>query len=53
MTKNPTRRLGCNGNENQIRSHQFFKDLDWEALEMRKVKPPFRPRVVRFINVFN
>lgn len=46
MTKNPARRLGCTGNENQIRSHPFFKDLDWEALELRRVKPPFRPRVV-------
>lgn len=46
MTKNPARRLGCVGNENQIRNHLFFKDFDWEALEARKVKPPFRPRVV-------
>lgn len=48
MTKNPARRLGCSGNETQIRSHAFFKDLDWEALESRRVKPPFRPRVVSF-----
>lgn len=47
MTKNPARRLGCTAGEAQIRSHAFFKDLDWEALELRKVKPPFRPRVVR------
>lgn len=47
MTKNPARRLGCTGNENQIRSHPFFKDLDWAALELRRVEPPFRPKVVR------
>lgn len=46
MTKNPARRLGCSGNESQIRNHSFFKDLDWTALEERRVKPPFRPRVV-------
>lgn len=46
MTKNPARRLGCSGSENQIRNHPFFKELDWEALELRRVKPPFRPRVV-------
>lgn len=45
MTKNPARRLGCTGNENQIRSHAFFKDLDWEALEQRKVRPPFKPKI--------
>lgn len=46
MTKNPLRRLGCVGNDNQIRSHPFFKELDWAALELRKVEPPFRPKVV-------
>ncbi|XP_037038298.1 protein kinase C isoform X1 [Bradysia coprophila] len=45
MTKNPARRLGCTGNENQIRSHPFFKELDWTALELRRVEPPFRPKV--------
>jgi novel protein kinase C epsilon type len=47
MTKNPAKRLGCNSDgENHIRSHAFFKEMDWDALEQRKVKPPFRPRVV-------
>ncbi|XP_053658182.1 LOW QUALITY PROTEIN: protein kinase C-like [Anopheles marshallii] len=45
MTKNAAKRLGCTDGENQIRSHPFFKDMDWEALEQRKVRPPFRPRV--------
>ncbi|XP_035896199.1 protein kinase C isoform X2 [Anopheles stephensi] len=44
MTKNAAKRLGCTDGENQIRSHPFFKDMDWEALEQRKVRPPFRPR---------
>lgn len=48
MTKNPLRRLGCTGNENQIRNHAFFREFDWDALEARKVRPPFRPRVVCF-----
>lgn len=49
MTKNPSRRLGCvtsQGGEAAIRVHPFFKDIDWEALEARKVKPPFRPKIV-------
>ncbi|XP_055607744.1 protein kinase C [Uranotaenia lowii] len=45
MTKNAAKRLGCADGENQIRTHPFFKDMDWEALEQRKVRPPFRPRV--------
>lgn len=50
MTKNPARRLGCvvsQGVEAAIRIHPFFKEIDWEALEARKVKPPFRPKIVR------
>lgn len=46
MTKNVTRRLGCSGSEDEIKNHPFFKDFDWEALEQKKVRPPFRPRVV-------
>lgn len=38
MTKNPAHRLGCSGDESEIRSHVFFKDLNWEALEQRRVK---------------
>ena len=52
MTKNPARRLGCvtaQGGEAAIRSHPFFKDIDWEALGARKVKPPFRPKIVSAI----
>ncbi|CRK98781.1 CLUMA_CG012020, isoform A [Clunio marinus] len=45
MTKNPARRLGCTNGEDSIRKHLFFKDMDWDALEQRKVRPPFRPRV--------
>lgn len=49
MTKNPAKRLGCvasQGCEEAILHHAFFKDVDWEALEARKVKPPFRPKIV-------
>ena len=55
MTKNPARRLGCvveQGGESRIRSHGFFVDIDWEALEQRKVKPPFAPKIVSFYKIF-
>ncbi|XP_018346356.1 PREDICTED: calcium-independent protein kinase C-like isoform X2 [Trachymyrmex septentrionalis] len=48
MTKNPAKRLGCvaaDGGENAIRVQPFFKHLDWEALEARKVEPPIRPKI--------
>lgn len=55
MTKNPLRRLGCvqsQGSEDAIRAHPFFREIDWDALEARKVKPPFKPRIVSFLNIF-
>lgn len=49
MTKNVSRRLGCvasQGGEQAILDHPFFKEIDWVALEAKKVKPPFKPKIV-------
>jgi novel protein kinase C epsilon type len=54
MTKNPARRLGCvatQGGEVAIKGHSFFKEIDWDALEQRKVKSPFRPKIVSHVVV--
>uniref|UniRef100_A0A665V7I9 Protein kinase C n=1 Tax=Echeneis naucrates TaxID=173247 RepID=A0A665V7I9_ECHNA len=40
--RDPTRRLGIVGN---IRSHPFFKSINWPALERREIEPPFKPKV--------
>uniref|UniRef100_A0A3Q0R3F6 protein kinase C n=1 Tax=Amphilophus citrinellus TaxID=61819 RepID=A0A3Q0R3F6_AMPCI len=48
MTKNPAKRLGCvvsQGAEEAIKTHPFFREIDWVLLEQRKVKPPFKPRI--------
>uniref|UniRef100_A0A8C6WZG3 Protein kinase C n=1 Tax=Neogobius melanostomus TaxID=47308 RepID=A0A8C6WZG3_9GOBI len=40
--RDPTRRLGVVGD---IRTHQFFKTINWMALEKRQMDPPFKPKV--------
>lgn len=49
MTKDPAKRLGCvtsQGAEKAILVHPFFHEkIDWEAMEQRKVKPPFKPKI--------
>uniref|UniRef100_A0A6G1SA44 protein kinase C n=1 Tax=Aceria tosichella TaxID=561515 RepID=A0A6G1SA44_9ACAR len=56
MTKNVSRRLGCvasQGGEQAILDHPFFKDIDWVALEAKKVKPPFKPKIKNARDVSN
>eukprot|EP00475_Leptophrys_vorax_P007158 TRINITY_DN14533_c0_g1_i1.p1 TRINITY_DN14533_c0_g1~~TRINITY_DN14533_c0_g1_i1.p1 ORF type:complete len:850 (+),score=206.48 TRINITY_DN14533_c0_g1_i1:191-2740(+) len=43
LDPNPVRRLGARG-ANEIKSHPFFNNIDWDKLEHREVKPPFKPR---------
>uniref|UniRef100_A0A8B9QS01 Protein kinase C n=1 Tax=Anas platyrhynchos TaxID=8839 RepID=A0A8B9QS01_ANAPL len=42
FVREPERRLGSKGN---IRQHAFFREINWEALEERRIEPPFKPRV--------
>ena len=34
--------LAC---ETKIQSHPFFRDVDWQRIETRQIRPPFLPRV--------
>ena len=48
LHKHPGHRLGCNpktGAED-IKGHVFFKSIEWEKLERRELKPPFKPKIV-------
>ena len=35
-----------------IRGHVFFKPIDWDKLEQRKIEPPFKPKIVCIVARF-
>lgn len=45
-TVNPTHRLGnISGGSGAIKSHAFFKKIDWDALYKREMKGPIVPEL--------
>jgi hypothetical protein len=46
LVKNPSKRLGHQKEEEEIKSQPFFKRIDWEKIEAREVQPPFIPKIV-------
>ena len=46
FTQDPDKRLGTgkDGVE-KIKKHPFFKNIDWDAIYNKKIKPPFIPRI--------
>ncbi|KAH3899730.1 related to Serine/threonine-protein kinase YPK2/YKR2 [Saccharomycodes ludwigii] len=43
LNRNPLERLGCKNGAQDIKSHAFFKNIDWDLLIKRKYIPPFVP----------
>lgn len=46
FVKDPQKRLGSGPNGvKEIKSHPFFKNIDWDAILKKKIKPPFVPKI--------
>ena len=53
MRKNPDRRLGSSERDAEdVKKQAFFRNVFWEDLLMRKIKPPFIPTVVSIMYNF-
>ncbi|CAK9293603.1 unnamed protein product [Gordionus sp. m RMFG-2023] len=55
LIKNPRKRLGCHPQKGfqQIISMPFFKGLDWELVEAKKIEPPYKPLLSGPIDISN
>lgn len=45
LNRNPKHRLGAQRDAAQLKEHPFFKCIDWAALSLKQVTPPFKPVV--------
>ncbi|KAL7978635.1 hypothetical protein Chor_010678 [Crotalus horridus] len=47
LNKDPKERLGCQHQTgfSEIKSHTFFRSIDWDLLEKKQVTPPFQPQI--------
>ncbi|XP_059848059.1 serine/threonine-protein kinase N2 [Hypanus sabinus] len=46
LRRNPERRLGSSERDaEEVKKQPFFREIDWEALLAKKVKPPFIPTI--------
>ncbi|KAI0320695.1 kinase-like domain-containing protein [Amylostereum chailletii] len=45
LNRNPKHRLGAQRDAAELKEHPFFKTIDWTALTLKQVTPPFKPVV--------
>jgi len=45
LNRNPKHRLGAQRDAAELKEHTFFAPIDWRALSLKQVTPPFKPVV--------
>lgn len=45
LNRNPRHRLGAQRDAEELKEHPFFSCIDWKALALKQVTPPFKPDV--------
>ncbi|PPQ74733.1 hypothetical protein CVT24_003861 [Panaeolus cyanescens] len=45
LNRNPKHRLGAQRDAAELKEHPFFACIDWHALSLKQVTPPFKPVV--------
>ena len=45
LNRNPKHRLGAQRDATELKDHTFFAPIDWKALSLKQVTPPFKPVV--------
>lgn len=52
LRKSPEERLGHGPDDGEaVKTHDFFRSIDWRLVESRKMTPPFVPKTVRIIYI--
>ncbi|KAI9840534.1 MAG: hypothetical protein M1837_001548 [Sclerophora amabilis] len=53
LNRNPKHRLGANQDAEELQSHPFFSDINWDALAKKNVVPPFKPKLKSVLDTSN
>ena len=40
LNKNPKNRIGIENDKSDLKNHEFFRDINWDDIMKKKVKPP-------------
>lgn len=53
LNRNPKHRLGAKDDAEELKTHAFFADTDWNAMMHKMVVPPFKPKLKSMMDTSN